>query len=356
MVQLNSTVYVHTAKLLNNVSAIKKRLNKNVQTMAVIKDNAYGHGLIETAKRLEPEVNWFCVARVDEGVSLRKAGIQLPILIFECPTDQTAVLFSDYNLTATLTDISTLELLKEGTEFQINLDTGMRRLGFLPDEVSELTEELKKYPNLTCTGIYTHFAKADDPGNPEVAKQLATFRELRAAFDSELLTHTANTGAIFHYQELDLQFDAVRPGVSLYGYGAGDKTIEDLQPAIEWKSFLMQVKPIKQGEAVSYGWRWNAPSDGFIAAVPTGYAAGISRLLGSAIEYSIEGQRYEQAGTVSMDYSMVFLRDKKFKPGTEITLLGGDALNASEWAKSGQTIPYEITTRIHPSIKRVFID
>ncbi len=356
MVQLNSTVYVHTAKLLNNVRAIKQRLNSKVQFMAVVKDNAYGHDLIQTAKRLEPNSDWFCVARVDEGVSLRKAGVEQPILIFESPTYESSALFRDFNLTATLTDISAFDILKAGTEYHINLDTGMRRLGVLPEEVSKVVECMQKHPELKCTGIYTHFAKSDDPGNPEVSLQLNKFRELRAAFDSALLTHTANTGAIFHYQELDLQFDAVRPGVSLYGYAAGNKAIEDLQPAIEWKSFLMQVKPIKKGESVSYGWRWQAPSDGYIAAVPTGYAAGIPRLLSSSIEYAIDGERFEQAGTVSMDYTMVFLRNKKHQYGTEITLLGGDAMAASEWAQKAKTISYEITTRLNPSIKRVFLD
>lgn len=324
--------------------------------MAVVKDNAYGHDLIQTAQRLEPVVDWFCVARVDEGVRLREADIKLPILVFESPSAETASLYADFKLTASLTDASILGLLKDGTEYQINLDTGMRRLGVLPNEVEDVVSKMAKFPGLTCTGIYTHFAKADDPGNPEVDTQLDLFKNLRTKFDSELMTHTANTGAIFHYPELDLQFDAVRPGVSLYGYGAGEEQITDLEPAIEWKSFLMQVKPISKGEAVSYGMRWVAPTDGYIAAVPTGYAAGVSRILSSKIEYSINQTRFEQAGTISMDYSMVFLKDEKFDPGTEITLLGGNAQSAKEWAEKGQTIPYEITTRIHPSIQRIFID
>lgn len=356
MVQLNSTVYVHTAKLLNNVSAIKRRLNNNVKFMAVVKDDAYGHGLTQTANRLESSVDWFCVARVDEGVLLRKSGIKCPILVFECPTHQTSTLFRDYHLTATLTHRSTFDILEDGTEYQINIDSGMRRLGVLPEEASEVAELVSKYPKLTCTGIYTHFAKSDDPGNPEVAYQLKKFNEVRPLFDAQLLTHTANTGAIFHYPDHDLQFDAVRPGVSLYGYGAGEHVIDDLEPAIEWKSFLMQVKPIKKGESVSYGWRWQAPTDGYIAAVPTGYAAGIPRLLSSSIEYAINGERFEQAGTVSMDYSMVFLREKQFNVGTEVTLLGGKAMHAKEWADKAQTISYEITTRLHPAIKREFLD
>ncbi len=352
---MNSTVFIHQKYLLGNISAIKSRLKPKVKTMAVIKDNAYGHGFDGVAKCLEPEIDWFCVARAEEGVRLRKIGITKPILVFEIPNQYTAPLFPTHHLTATIADLESIDILETGTEFHINLDTGMRRLGILAEEVPSLIGKLEARTDITATGIYTHFSKADDPGNHEVEEQLKLFNALRVNFDSSLMTHTANTGAIFHYPKLDLQFDAVRPGVSLFGYGAGSNVINDLNPAIEWKSFLMQVKKVKKGEPVSYGGRWISPDDGFIGVIPVGYSSGIHRVLSSQIHYEIEGKLYPQVGIISMDYSMVFLDNNPFKIGTEVTLLNPEDLNAKVWAEKAGTIPYEITTGINPTIKRVFI-
>lgn len=355
MVPLNSKIFVHEEKLLNNIYAIKKRLNPGVQTMAVIKDNAYGHGLEGVAKCLSPHVSWFCVARVDEGVRLREIGIKHPILVFEIPNNRTAALYVQYDLTATLADVSSFDVLEPGTSFHVNLDTGMHRLGVLPEEVPVLLDKIDWHPELTCTGVYTHFAKADDPGNPEVEAQLRLFKSLRAKLPGDLMTHTANTGAIFYYSELDVQFDAVRPGVSLFGYGAGDVVIEDLSPALVWKSFLMQVKFIRKGEPVSYGGRWVAPEDGYIGTIPVGYAAGIHRILTNKIHFQIGGKLYPQVGTISMDYSMVFLGNDHLQVGEEVTLLNTESQNAKNWATHAGTIPYEITTGIHPLIPREYI-
>ncbi|MGB0348071.1 MAG: alanine racemase, partial [Balneolaceae bacterium] len=341
---MNSTVYIHKKHLLGNISAIKSRLKTSVKSMAVIKDNGYGHGFDGVAKCLEPEVDWFCVARAEEGVRMRDIGIQKPILVFENPNTYTVEYYPKFKLTATVADLNSFELLKSGTEFHINIDTGMRRLGILPNEVPEMIQKIESRKDVLATGIYTHFSKADDPGNSEVEEQLNLFNTLRQKFDSSLMTHTANTGAIFHYPNLDLQFDAVRPGVSLFGYGAGDAIIKELSPVIDWKSYLMQIKPIKKGESVSYGGRWIAPFDGYIGVIPVGYSSGIHRVLSSKIEYEIEGNLYPQVGTISMDYSMVFLGKNQFETGTEITLLNPKELNAKNWADKAGTIPYEITT------------
>jgi len=341
--------------LLNNISVIKSRLKPTVQTMAVIKDNAYGHGFDGVAHCLAPEVDWFCVARAIEGVRLRDIGIKLPILVFELPNKQSAGLYTKHQLTATISDLESVDLLETGTKYHINLDTGMRRLGVLPDQVSLLIEKMNSRTDVTATGIYTHFAKADDPGNVEVKTQLELFNQLRKSFDSKLMTHSANTGAIFHYSDLDLQFDGVRPGVSLFGYGAGEYVIEELKPVIEWKTFLMQVKTVKKGEAVSYGGRWLAPKNGYLGVIPVGYGSGIPRLLSGQIEFSILGKSYPQVGTISMDYSMVFLGDDKLKTGSDVFILNTTELNAMTWAQKANTIPYEITTGINPLIQREFI-
>ncbi len=167
---MNSTAVIHLSKLDHNLDAIDRRLKPGVQRMAVIKDNAYGHGVVPIAKHISNRVEWFCVARAIEGKQLREAGITNPILVFEAPLIETATMFKDFNLTATLAEIDSLNVLKAGTEYQVNIDTGMHRLGVLPEDVGALSQAISKYPELKCTGIYTHYFKADDPGNPEVKK------------------------------------------------------------------------------------------------------------------------------------------------------------------------------------------
>lgn len=351
---MNSKAIIHLSKLDHNLEVIDQQLKPGVKKMAVIKDNAYGHGLLELAKHISDKVEWFCVARVDEGVRLRANGIGNPILVFEAPRSATAALYTEHQLTATLSEVSLLEVMVPGTEYHINIDTGMHRIGVLPEDISELREQMEKHPELSCTGIYTHFFKSDDPGNPEVAQQLELFKSVRKDFPAELMTHTANTGAIFHYQALNLQFDAVRPGVCLYGYGAGDVEIPELEPIVDWTSFLMQVKKVKKGEPVSYGGRWTAPEDGFIGVVPAGYSDGIFRTLSGKIKVQIDGKLYPQVGTISMDYLVVYLGEDKPEKGAEVFLLRGKELNASEWASQAGTIPYEITTSIRDKVIREY--
>lgn len=352
---MNSTIFIHQHRLFENVSAIKNKLESDVKVMAVIKDNAYGHGFDGIASALYSKVDWFCVARAEEGIHLRKIGIKNPILVFEIPNHSTRDIFPNHDLTATVADLESLDILSSGTKYHINLDTGMHRLGILPCQVSKLLSMMSVRTDIEATGIYTHFFKSDDPGNPEVQAQLNMFKELRSKFDSQLMTHVANSGAIFHYSHLDVQFDAVRPGVSLFGYGAGEKNINSLKPIIEWNTFLMQVKPVKKGGSVSYGGQWIAPCDGFIGVIPVGYSSGLRRDLSSQLEFEIAGKLYNQVGIISMDYSMVFLNQDKLGSGTQVNILNLDILTAKNWAEKAKTISYEITTGINPMIERKFI-
>ncbi|MFV1885240.1 MAG: alanine racemase [Balneola sp.] len=351
---MSAKAIIHLSKLDSNLDAIDRRLKPGVKRMAVVKDNAYGHGLIPVSKHIKDRVEWFCVARAFEAKELREAGIRNPILVFEAPLEETASWYVDYNLTATLAEVNSLNVMLPGTEYQINIDTGMHRLGVLPEDASEVRAAIGKYPELTCTGIYTHYFKADDPGNPEVKKQLELFKSVRSQFPSEWLTHTANTGGIFHYRDLDLQFDAVRPGVCLYGFGAGEVEVPDLEPIMDLTSSLMQVKKVRKGETVSYGGKWTAPKDGYIGIIPAGYGDGIPRILTNSIHLKIGEKMYEQAGVISMDYTIVFLGEDKIPSGTEIFFLKGKEINASNWAKIANTIPYEITTGIREKVEKVY--
>lgn len=351
---MSSTLYVHLSRIAHNLNAVEQRIGEGVQRMAVVKDEAYGHGMIPVSDFLKDKVEWFCTARLEEAVQLREHGIQNPILVFEIPPAGQEALYLKYDITASISDISVFEQLKPGTKAHLHFDTGMFRLGMLPDDVADVHKNMNDY-DLDYTGIYTHFANSDVEGHSRVLHQLEVFRSIRSQFSEELLTHTANSGAIFYYHDKGVLFDAVRPGVCLYGYAPGPDEISDLEPVIEWRSKLVQVKKIRKGDLVGYGSRWEAPKDGWLGVIPVGYADGIFRNLSGEFAVEISGQLFQQVGTISMDYVMVYLKEQQFKTGEAATILKNGALSAKEWAKKMGTIPYEITTAISPKIDRVYV-
>lgn len=351
---MSSTLYVHLSKIGNNLNAVDQRIGKGVKRMAVVKDEAYGHGMLPVAEYLKDKVEWFCTARLEEAVQLREHGITNPILVFEIPPIGQESLFLKHDITASISDLSVFERLEAGTKAHLHFDTGIFRLGMLPEDVSEVHQKMKTH-DLNYTGIYTHFANSDVEGHSRVLRQLEVFRSIRAQFPEHLLTHTANSGAIFYYPDKGVLFDAVRPGVCLYGYAPGPDEISDLEPVIEWRSELVQVKKLKKGDLVGYGSRWEAPADGWLGVIPVGYADGIFRNLSGEFSLEIAGQLFTQVGTISMDYIMVHLEEHQFKAGEAVTILKNGELSAKEWAKKMGTIPYEITTAISPKVKREYI-
>lgn len=323
--------------------------------MAVIKDNAYGHGLLPVAHHLTEKVEWFCVARVDEAVLLREGGIKNPILVFEIPPVGKEGLYIKYNLTASLADLSVFDRLENGTNCHLKFDTGMGRLGIMPANAEQAAEKMKQFPRLNYTGVFTHFANADVLDHPHVWQQLKIFKEIRAKFPEHLMTHTANSGAIFYYKDAGLQFDAVRPGVCLFGYAPGEVEVPQLEAIAEWKSHLVQVKRIKKGDVAGYGSRWEAPNDGWLGLIPVGYANGIRRNLSGKFQVGIGGKLFPQVGTISMDYCAVFLGDSFFENGEEVTLLKSGKLTVRKWAEALGTIPYEIVTGINSEVNREYL-
>ncbi len=346
----NSVITVYFDRLQANLNTIKKRIG-DAQVMSVIKDNAYGHGLIPVAKFLNDKTDWFCVSEVEEAVDLRKNGITKPILVFEVPRFSTLDLYTEYYITATVSDLETIPNLLSGTEFQLMFDTGMRRLGLLPNMVGEIKEQVQSRHDVQCTGIYTHFANAEVIDHTNVIEQLNLFKSIRSEFPEEWLAHTANSGAIFNFEE-DYVFDAVRAGVALFGYSPSEHKFDGINPILDWKTWITQVRPIKKGDHVGYSSGWIADQDGIIATLPVGYADGIPRLVKNSIKFLKDGKTFQQVSNVTMDYLMIFSPDNDLKVGDEITLLGLDKGDAYYWAEVCGTIPYEITTQLSPSVHR----
>lgn len=351
---MSSTLLVNLNKLEQNLEAVNSRIGSGIKRMAVIKDDAYGHGAVKIAEYLTDKVEWFCVARLTEAIELRDAGITNPILVFEVPPIGNESVYKDLNITASISTLSVFDRLEKGTQCHLHFDTGMFRLGMLPEEVSAAREKMEKF-DLNYTGIYMHYANADLIGDQSVMKQLDRFKAIRNEFPIELMTHTCNTGGIFYYHDKGALFDAVRPGVCLYGYSPGSNDIEDLTPILEWRTNLVQTKRIAPGDAVGYGSRWKAEEHGWLGIIPVGYGDGVSRNMSGTFEVEIAGKRYPQVGTISMDYMAVFLGNNPINEGTTVTLLKNGELSATEWAKKIGTIPYEITTSISPKVHREYI-
>lgn len=353
---MSSTLLIDLKKLDHNLNAVNNQLKKGVLRMAVIKDNAYGHGVLPIAHHLENKVEWFCVARLDEAVKLREDGIKNPILVFEVPPVGKEALYTKFNITASIPDLSVFERLEKGTDCHLKFDTGMGRLGIMPVNTDTALEKMKQHPHLNYKGIYTHFANADAVNHPHVYRQLELFKEIRSQFPEDLMTHTANSGAIFYYENTDLQFDAVRPGVCLFGYSPGQVDVLQLKAIAEWSTHLVQIKKIQKGDVAGYGSKWSAPQDGWLGLLPVGYAHGIFRNLSGKFKVGIGEKSYPQVGTISMDYSAVFLGEDYYDTGEKVTLLKSGELSVRKWAELLGTIPYEVITGINVEVKRVYLD
>ncbi|SMO76113.1 alanine racemase [Fodinibius sediminis] len=346
----NSTVTVNHRLLLKNLATFSRFLDPETRIMAVVKSDGYGHGAVEIAQTLDAKVQAFAVNAIQEGIELRENGIAKPILVFEVPQQKMVSQYRVHNLTATISSREHFEWVPNGTSYHLNFDTGMGRLGFLPSQAEEIAQMVREYSELFCTGIYSHFATAHEPGFPLVSEQHDIFRKIQSHFPEELTAHIANTGGTAFYDTS--RFNMVRLGIGLYGYAPGDITIEGLAPILRWHSFIAQTKRIKAGASVSYGAEWQAPADGYLGILPVGYEDGLKRgLSGRQFGVHIGGNTYKVVGTITMNYCMVYLGQDYYEPGTEVELLykGNDAY---EWARKLDTIPYEILTGIDKQIPR----
>lgn len=347
---------IHLDRLDHNLELIRSAAGSERKIMAVVKNEAYGHGMIPVARHLSDQVEGFCVARIEEGIRLRKKGISNPVLVFEVPQPELVADYTAFDLTAVISDLSHFEILNTGTRCHLQFDTGMMRLGIRPEDADKALKLYKKYEDqLHINGIFSHFANADQPDNPMTEDQLGSFQAIRSLFPESLFTHISNSaGILYHGEEKGSLFDGMRPGISLYGFAPGEQNIPGLQPVMEIRSQLVQVKKIKKGEKVGYGSSWVCPKDGLLGIIPMGYAHGIPRVLSNKIQVKIGQNYYPQVGTISMDYLMVDLKGDHFNAGEEVQVLGSSPISAKEWASASGTISYEIISRIASFIERAY--
>lgn len=358
-------IEVNLNNLHNNLLYLRSYLNKEVRFMATIKQQAYGHGLVPVAEFLKDKVDFFAVASIEEGRSLRQAGIKNPILVLSAVMPSFVEQVIKYKLRTIVFDMFYAKQLNKigikrnmAIPVHIKVDTGMGRLGIWYKEALEFIEKLKKMKGIYLEGIFTHFPAADtdrDFTNFQIKEFSNLLNKLLKAKIKIPIVHTANSIALIDYP--CAHFNLVRPGLSLYGVSPARK-IKDLKPVLSLKAKVIFSKKILKGHSVSYGRSFISRQAIYIATLPVGYGDGYPWRLSNKGKVIIKGKLFPIAGRVCMDHTMVNLgRNNSIKQGDEVILIGGQgkskitAENLAEWAG---TIPYEILTRLSLSIPRIY--
>ena len=371
--------------IAHNVSELRRIAHPNARLMAVVKANGYGHGDIEVARTaLKSGAEVLGVARIKEGIELRKAGFDVPILIFGYTPPNVATQLVEFDLTQTVYSYRTAKGLSEvaaasGKKVKVHLkvDTGMGRLGILagPDcstvqgesdanDTLREVESVARLAGVEVEGIYTHFATADSSDKSYAKKQLEIFMEflekLRFAGLEFPVKHAANSAALLDMPESHL--DMVRPGISIYGFYPSDEVNKSrvlLKPAMTLKARVIHLKKVPAGFKVSYGITYETKKPTTIATVPVGYADGLNRLLSSRGHMLVCGRRAPIAGRVCMDLTMLDVGNiPQVNIEDEVVIFGrqGDAsITVDQIAFTLNTINYEILTTVTARVPRVHL-
>lgn len=381
---LKTWVEIERKATLSNVKTFRSILNKKTQLYAVVKSNAYGHGLREFSLIVKDKVDGFCVDSVYEGETLREIGIEKPILVLGPTLSKDEIeLAVKNNIEIT---VSTLESLKQilnikntkaRPSFHIKVDTGMHRQGFFLNDligargVIGIIKKAGLENNLK--GVYTHFASAKDVTYPDYTnRQIEEFKKARAIFEragfKNILFHASATGGAILYPKA--QFDMVRIGIGLYGYWPSKEAETQhslitkrelkLKPVLSWKAKISEIKKLKKGDFVGYNLAKKMQEDTTVGMIPIGYWHGFSRALSHKGQILVKGKKCKIVGLVSMDLIIIECRNSNTKIGDVATIIGKsgeETLTADDQMNIADTIlyTYEIITTINPLIKRVVV-
>jgi alanine racemase len=363
---------VRLFQLKKNLDAIRAHLDAvrahaaPVQVMAMIKANAYGHGVSGVAPFLEPYVDYFGVAIPEEGIHLRELGIKKPILVAGGILPQQVMQFAEYDLTLTGSTIGLLDVAEEVSRLtqkriktHLKIDTGMERVGVHEYEAEPFINHSLQLKHVDVEGIYTHLANAEEPDLVHARLQWERFQEVLHIYEKlsvphPPLRHMANSTAILQFPES--YFDLVRPGLMIYGvYPKNVSQTIEIAPALRWRSQVVYSKITRPGRAVSYGSLWQAEIETRIVTVPCGYADGYFRRMTNQAQVIINGRRYPQVGRICMDQFMVNVGMDEAQVGDEVVLLG-DGISAYDLADWTGTNEYEVLTSISERVPRLFVN
>lgn len=345
---------------------VVRRAAHGRKVLAVVKADAYGHGVVPVARKLQAEgVDGFGVALAEEGLELREAGIDRAILVLNGINGGAHRDIIAAGLTPVLYDLAearAFQAVADGRPVDVHLkvDTGMGRLGVPVSELTEFLRSLRSCPAIRIAGLMTHLATAD--ADPEyVAEQVAEFRRaegyVRRFGHDPSVRHAANSPALFRHPET--HFEWVRPGISIFGYAGSDSVDAELKPAMRWRTEVLRVRTLMPGQSVSYGRSFVARRETRLATIPLGYGDGLLRSLSNRGHVLIRGARCPIVGNIAMDLTTVDVSSvPDTKVGEEALLFGeqdGTVLDAAEVARAAGTIPYEVLTNVSRRVPRIYV-
>lgn len=347
--------------LRRNISLIRSEIPAATKLLAVVKADAYGHGIVQVAHNaLAAGADYLAVARTDEGLMLRSADIHAPILVLGASSELEIRDGVQQGLTLTVSGPRMIQAVEKWAVktgrmglIHLKIDTGMGRIGVrTKEEIQAVLAMLKLCPDVCLTGAFTHFADADGDTDEYTLMQLEKFRNLTEMLPEGVIRHCANSAAIHRYPEAAM--DMVRAGISMYGYPPVQTKLP-LKPVMSWQTAVTHVKNVEAGEKISYGCTFTAPDKMKLATIACGYGDGYHRIASGKAEVLIRGQRCPIVGRICMDQMMADVSAlENVKPGDEVILIGesgSNSITADDLAAWCGTISYEVllaaTERVH---------
>ncbi|HWM89775.1 MAG TPA: alanine racemase [Thermoanaerobaculia bacterium] len=368
-------VDVDLEALESNLATVRSRLPPVTRTMAVVKADAYGHGAVGVSRALAAAgVDWLGVALLEEGAEIRRAGIEMPILVLGTARPAKIALYRRYRLIPTVSSMAELALWRDWTAgnarpqpIHLKVNTGMGRLGVAMEEVPQALEILRRAPALGFAGLLSHFGDADDLASPRNDLQTERFSEVLGLLTEEergrIEIHMANSAATFYRPES--RYTLVRLGIGIYGLDPAERAeqpvhpeAEGLRPVMSLRARIVQLREVPAGTPLSYGGRTVTRRQSRIAVVPVGYADGYAWRLTGKAEALVRGRRVPVAGSVTMDMTLLDVTETGAELGDEVVLLGRqgkEEIPALELATHAGTISWEILCHLGLRLPRRYV-
>ncbi len=363
--QLRETfLEIDLSRVEHNLNVFRKKISPQTKILANLKGNAYGTDALLLGKFLEQKnIDYFSVAYINEGVRLRKAGIQAKLLVFNPSTENIQALI-DFDLEPEVSSLRYLNILidflrqKNIKHFPIHikLDTGMHRAGIMKSELNELIELLNNSKEITIQSLFTHLAASEDPDEDDFTiKQLELFeknsKKIKDKTGQDFFKHALNSAGVFRFPQY--QMDMIRPGLGIFGYNLVKNPDIELKPIARLLTKINQIKYLSTGESVGYNRKFIARKPAKIALLPLGYADGISRKSGNGNwKVHINGKQAPIVGNVSMDTISIDVTGIDCKPGDEVIVFDNEK-DVYRMSEKLETIPYEIITSITQRVPRI---
>lgn len=361
---------INLSAIDHNLREIKKSLAKGVKTLAVVKADAYGHGLVPVSKHIQKDVDYFAVATVEDALELRENGVEKPVIIlsYVSPLQYETVIEND--ITATMYNVEEAENLsalaeKKGKKVKVHIpvDTGMGRIGFMPDEDGvKAVRCISEMKGIFLEGLFSHYACADYENKTESDKQTELFDRFISLLENEgieiPIKHMNNSAGTIENLK---QYDMCRVGIALYGLYPSDEVNKDnmkLTPAMEVMSHIVHIKTVEKGFKIGYGHIYEAPSERTIATVSIGYADGYKRCLTGVGYVLANGKKAPIVGKICMDQCMVDITDiPDLKVGDKVVVMGksgNEELSAELLGSMCHSFNYEIICSFMPRVIRIY--